>query len=51
MIDELKKSVKEFFDIGYDTLMCNVLPGDAETFYMHTLRYYFAQLIEEYNFW
>ena len=48
MIDEFEFKVKEFYRLGYTTFMQKVLPGDAETQYMHAMCHYFATIIRKF---
>ena len=45
-LDEFTNNVKRFYNIGKRSFLTNNTdtPGDDETFYMHTLRFYMPRL-------
>ena len=41
--EQYEKDVKEFYKIGKKTFLSRIRPIDAETFYMHVIRYYIPE--------
>ena len=42
-----KKWVERFYELGVVTFMTKIEPGDQETFYLHVMRFYMPDIIDD----